>query len=184
MKDATTDIWNAFHDRLRRTIRRRVRNEQDAEDLLQEVFGRIHAGLDSLQQPEKLEAWVFQVARRAIIDHLRQRGRKIPLLETPHEVAEKSPPSSIDAELASCLPPMLEQLPRQDQDALRLTDMDGLGQNELAEKLGLSLTGAKSRIQRARKRLKAALLDCCRVETDRRGRPIEFIPRDPSCSCD
>ena len=172
-----TPIWQAFHDRIRRFVLKRVRSEADADDLVQDIFLKIHAGLDGVELPERLEAWVFQVARRAVIDHFRKRRG----LEIPDDVAEETPAETVTAEVASWLRPMMTALPPEDQEALKLADVEGLPQKELAERLGLTLPGAKSRVQRARQRLKDMLLDCCDVEMDRRGNAFSYAPRHCRC---
>jgi RNA polymerase sigma-70 factor, ECF subfamily len=72
-------------------------------------------------------------------------------------------------------------LPEADRKALKMTGLEGLSQKELAARLGLSVTGAKSRVQRARVRLKEAILDCCHVEMDRRGTPIDYARKRGEC---
>jgi RNA polymerase sigma-70 factor (ECF subfamily) len=178
----TTDaVWAAFSGRLRGFIAKRVRKDVDIDDLLQDVFAKIHAGLPALQESERLEAWLFQVARRAVVDHYRRRRTA----ELPEDVAEKPAAKDVTAEVASWLEPMMALLPEEDREALRLTDLEGLPQKDLAARLGLSATGARSRVQRARARLKEALLDCCRIETDRRGHPVDYAPKRGDCGpCD
>jgi len=173
----TADLWRAYGDRLRRFALKKVRNEADADDLLQEVFAKIHSGLSGVEQPEKIEAWVFQIARRAVIDHLRRR-RPSSLVGDP---AAETPPETVTDEISSCLSPMMETLAPEDREALRLADVEGLPQKDLAARLGLSLPGAKSRVQRARTRLKETLLACCDVEMDRRGNALSYTPR--RCAC-
>jgi RNA polymerase sigma-70 factor (ECF subfamily) len=67
------------------------------------------------------------------------------------------------------------------RDALLLTEWEGLTQFEMGKRLGLSPSGAKSRVQRARDQLKNLLLDCCRFELDHRGNIIEMTPRKNKC---
>jgi RNA polymerase sigma-70 factor, ECF subfamily len=172
----TGDLWTAFGDRLRRYIAARVRNEHDAEDILQDIFTRLQRGIDGV---EDLEAWLFQVTRNAVADHFRKRGHPVELKVDP---AGPEPAGGVTAEVASWLAPMMELLDAPDREALRLVDLEGLGQKELAERLGLSVTGAKSRVQRARKHLKEILLDCCDVELDRRGNALSYTPRSAACS--
>jgi RNA polymerase sigma-70 factor (ECF subfamily) len=64
---------------------------------------------------------------------------------------------------------------------LELTDVQGLTQKELAERLNLSLSGAKSRVQRAREKLKGVLTECCHIEVDRRGRVVDWESRQQDC---
>jgi RNA polymerase sigma-70 factor (ECF subfamily) len=133
-----------------------------------------------VENEEKLEAWLFQVTRRVIADHFRKR-RSPGLLSEP---AEEIPESNVASEVASWLTPMMASLDEADREALRLTDLEGLSQKELAARLGLSLTGARSRVQRARKRLKDVLLDCCQIEMDRRGNALSYTLKNcSSCSC-
>ncbi len=184
MTRTTTAIWKSFHGRLRDFIHRRIRNEHDADDILQDVFTKIHSGIDRLESPEKLEAWIFQVARRTIIDHYRKPGSKHRPLSDSDGGAGSVSVSTANAEIAACLPAMLESVSERDRDALRRTDLEGGTQEGLAKELGLSLTGVKSRVQRARKRLKEALLACCRIDLDRRGNVVDYVPRRECPSCD
>ena len=82
--------------------------------------------------------------------------------------------------LNPCIRRFVGQLPRGYRDALVLTEWRGLTQEQMAKQLGLSVSGAKSRVQRARTQLKKLLLDCCRLELDRRGNVLEMRPRPNS----
>ena len=185
-KVSTDVIWTQFSERLRGFIAKRVREENDVQDVLQDVFAKIHSGLRGLREDEKLEAWLFQVARHAILDHFRTRSGMRRAGELPDDLSEKIPPADVRAEVASWLEPMMALLPEEDRETLRLTDLDGLRQKDLAARLGLSVTGAKSRVQRARARLRDALLGCCHLEMDRRGNVIGYTRKKSdcgSCSC-
>jgi RNA polymerase sigma-70 factor (ECF subfamily) len=176
----TTDaVWTEFGGRLRGFIAKRVRHPADVDDVIQDVFTRIHAGLGGLKESEKLEAWLFQVARRAVVDSLRRR----PVGELPEDLAEKEGDATLSTEVAGWLAPLMTLLPEEDQEALRLTDLGEGSQKDLASRLGLSATGARSRVQRARKRLKAALLDCCHIDMDRRGNAIGYRRKGGPCGC-
>jgi RNA polymerase sigma-70 factor (ECF subfamily) len=158
---------------LGRYVRRRVRNAADADDVLQDALLRIHAGLRGAEDPA---AWIFGVARRAVADHHRRR-QGLPLeVDVAAPTATSAP--------APCAEPMAERLPEADRELLRLAEVEGVPHAELAARLGVSLTAAKSRVSRARGRLKDALLACCRVELDGRGLPVDFVPRAGTCgSC-
>jgi RNA polymerase sigma-70 factor, ECF subfamily len=185
-KASTETLWARFSDRLRGFIAMRVKGQTDVEDVLQDVFAKIHAGLGSLHESEKLEAWLFQVARRAILDYFRRGSRKRRSSKLPEDLPEATLQDDLSAELPSWLHPMMELLSEEDREALRLADLQGLSQKDLAVKLGISLSGVKSRVQRARKRLRAAVLDCCHIEMDRRGNAIDYTRKRSdcgSCSC-
>jgi len=166
-------------------IARRVAEADAVDDILQEVLLRIHRRGDTLERAEHVHAWVYQIARNAIVDHYRARSRHVALAAALADAApaEGSNASTDDprAELAACLAPMLDRLPAGDREALVLIEVEGLTRQAAAIRLGLSLPGAKARVQRARRRLKALLLDCCRVELDRRGGIAAYEARDASC---
>jgi RNA polymerase sigma-70 factor (ECF subfamily) len=177
---STEELWQAYGGRLRGFIRKRLRSDADADDALQEVFRRIHTGRGSLVSPDRLEAWVFQIARRAVVDRRRDRAR-FPVAGLVERAASPAPRDR-SSEIASWLPSIVASLPTADREILSLVDLQGTPQQAAADRLGLTLTGAKSRVQRARKHLQAALLDCCDIETDARGNAVDYTPRRCSCA--
>ncbi len=183
-KLGTETIWREFHERLRAFISRRVSRPADVEDILQEVFIRIHRSVDSLHNRERLAAWLFQVTRNAIIDHARARESQAG--SRPEDFDAPAPDEGDDGsqtlELSGCVEPMIAALPANYREAIQLTDINGLTQMEAAQRSGLTFSGMKSRVQRARRRLKDMMLDCCRIELDRRGGIRDYAVRDISKS--
>lgn len=84
-------------------------------------------------------------------------------------------------ELLPCVAAMVDALPSSYREALRLTEYQGLSQKALSERLGISFSGAKSRVQRARAKLKQQLLECCHFQFDHAGRIIDYQPRCANC---
>ncbi len=168
-------IWVEFAARLGRFIRARVADPATAEDILQDVFVKIQSRLDHLRAPAKLQRWLYLIARNAIIDHYRKNHITS---ELPESLLANPPHDSPEAyELENALRRMIEGLPDAYRKAIVLTQFEGLSQKELAARLGITLSGAKSRVQRARGQLKQMLLGCCRFEFDRRGGIIDCQPR-------
>lgn len=184
MLTTTEQVWDEFHMPLQQFIRRRVSDEVVAEDVLQDVFLKIHQHIEALRDVKKLESWIYQITRNAIIDAYRN-SRPTTTLEAEEvlDMAEELPDDDVVSDLLPCVQAMVKNLPALDRQALVLTEYQGLTQKELAERLGLSFSGAKSRVQRAREKLKQQLLDCCHFELDRRGHIIDYQPRCNSCSC-
>jgi RNA polymerase sigma-70 factor, ECF subfamily len=179
----TEHIWEAFHTPLHGFIRKRVSDEMVAEDLLQEIFLKIHQNGDALQDVKKLESWIYQITRNAIIDFYRS-ARPMTSLDTPEvlDLPEELPDDDIVSELLPCIRAMVNNLPEQDRQALVLTEYQGLTQKEFGERIGLTFSGAKSRVQRAREKLKQELVACCHFELDRRGHIINYQSRCQCCS--
>src|SRR6266446_8335933 len=183
MSMTTTErVWEAFHTPLQQFIRRRVSDEASAEDVLQDVFLKIHQHVETLRDVKKLESWIYQITRNAIIDSYRESRPTTPLeAEEVLDLPEELPDDDVVSELLPCVRAMVRSLPDLDRQALVLTEYQGLTQKELSERLGLSFSGAKSRVQRAREKLKQQLLECCHFELDRRGHVIDYQPRCHSC---
>lgn len=175
MNPTVEAIWSEFAVALRQFIRARVADAATAEDILQDVFVKIHGKLDQLENPAKLQSWLYLITRNAIIDHYRTRK---PSIEVPESLPADAPSDDPEMDgLKAAFRRMLYSLPDPYRDALVLTEFEGLTQKQLAERLGISLSGAKSRVQRGRDQLKKMLFDCCRFEFDRRGRVIDCAPR-------
>ena len=168
--------WHAQEAELRRWLQHRLGSAADAEDLLQEVF------LKAMRQGERFceignaRAWLYEVARNAAADRLRLARPSVELPENLSADAEVVAP--VDS-LAACLPRVLSELSAEDREAITLCDLEGLTQEEYARRKGLSLAGAKSRVQRARKRLRAQLTLACQVKLDAAGQVSDFVPRPP-----
>lgn len=183
MDNQVETIWTELAANLRRFILKRVGDEQTADDILQNVFIKIHTHLDSLEDESKLQSWVYQIARNAIADHY----RRAPLTQA----LDADMPQSEDmddearAALALSVREMVDCLPAEYRDALILDAFEGLDQAEIGARLGISVSGAKSRVQRARAKLRDLMFDCCHFEFDRRGNVMDYYPRAQCCpTCD
>ena len=171
-------VLEQHYERLRRFVRSRVADTDEADDIVQDVCLRAVGRLETIRDAARVESWLFQIARNAIIDHYR---RKRPVAELPADLIDES--GSGDSgrpDLSACLPRLLDGMVEPDREALQLTAIEGMKQRELAERLGISLSGAKSRVQRARKRLRELVIACCRPDFDRLGQIIEIHP-SPDC---
>jgi RNA polymerase sigma-70 factor, ECF subfamily len=168
--------WHEHEAELRGWLRHRLGNFVDAEDVLQDVF------LKAMRQGERFcaianaRAWLYEVARNALADRLRLARNTV---ELPEDLsADVEGAAAIDS-LAACLPRVFSELSPEDREAITLCDLEGLPQEEYARRKGLSLPGAKSRVQRARKRLRAQLTQVCQVCLDAAGQVSDFVPRPP-----
>lgn len=179
MRVASEQLWETFSAPLQRFILRRVSDPHSAEDILQDVFLKIHTRIDTLHQQDRVAAWIYQVARNAIADYYRAQRPMSDLPETLL-IHEELPGDDVVHELLPCVAAMVDALPDTYREALRLTEYEGLSQKELSERQGISFSGAKSRVQRARAKIKQQLLDCCHFELDHAGRIIDY---QPHCAC-
>lgn len=178
------DLSAEFLTRLRSFVRSRVRSAHDAEDIVQDVLMKFLQHDDSIDS-QSVNAWLFTVARRTIIDRARATKPATTGEATDSAAIEIADDPSVTSELARCMEPMLKMLSRDDRIILQRIDMLGESQADVARELGMSMSGLKSRVQRARQRLRAHLEDCCAVERDATGKPADYQRRpDRPCPCD
>jgi RNA polymerase sigma-70 factor, ECF subfamily len=179
MMMASEQLWETFSVPLQQFIRRRVHDPHSVEDILQDVFLKIHTRIDTLHQQDRVASWIYQITRNAIADYYRAQR---PMTDMPETLA--APDALIDddvvQELLPCVTAMVQELPNTYREALRLTEYEGLSQKALSEQLGISFSGAKSRVQRARAKIKEQLLACCHFQFDYAGRIIDY---QPHCAC-
>lgn len=166
-------FWRTYRSTLYRFILARVNDPAMAEDIIQDVFIKVYESLNTLKDQRKILSWMYQITRNVIVDYYR-RQRSTEDIDKDVLVEEPNFEEDIKKELAQCLLPMINQLPYNYQQAIKMAEFDGLPQQKIAQEQGLSLSGAKSRIQRGRKLLKKLLLECCRIEFDHQGRVFNY----------
>jgi RNA polymerase sigma-70 factor (ECF subfamily) len=174
---------------VRRFIGARVGDAATADDLTQEVFVKVQKRSAQVRDPRRLMGWVIQIARNTVADFFRGARATEPFKE---EHAAHSPvqPESFDreetqlrTELSTYVRSVVESLPAIYREALVLTEYDGLSQVELARHLGLSVSAAKSRVQRARAAVREIIDRCCHFDVDHYGTVVECTPRETRCKC-
>jgi len=170
------NAWHHHEAELHHWLLSRMQNPADTEDLLQLVFEKAMLQGERFCSVENARAWLFRVARNALIDRYRIQHEQIELPE--NMAAAENPLAAVD-ELSQCLPRVLSELSDEDREVITLCDLDGVPQQRYAEMKGVSLAAAKSRIQRARKRMRKRLETGCQVRLDEAGNVCCFVPRPP-----
>lgn len=160
---------------------KKVGNKQDAEDILQDVFLKICSNIDQMKDNGRIYAWIYRITRNVIADYYRKKKDTIEISELPEMSITDSDEDEIINELVLCLKNMIESLPDKYKQAIVLTELGGLTQKELARKFGMSISGAKSRVQRGRAMLKKKFLECCKFQFDVYGNIIEYQHKENSC---
>jgi len=163
--------WEALKPKLKSFIFYRLKDKDDTEDLLQEVFIKAYTRFDSLKDISKLSSWLFSITRNEINAYFNAKKKGLSVSDI---LIEESPPTS---HLDICITPFIDALPKIYSDAIRLADMENVSQKELAQQLNISYSGAKSRVQRGRNKLKELITDCCAITHDVYGNIIDYVPK-------
>ena len=125
--DKLAVLWHDYHSKLHGFIRSRVESMDAADDILQDVFIKIQKNIGNLQDAERLESWIYQIVRNAVIDHYKARKKYEDLPETL-TAPELGDEEQARREISSCMESMIEALPSTYRDAVRLSEIDGLKQ--------------------------------------------------------
>lgn len=172
-------LWFEHKNELRNFILKRVKNNDLTDDILQDVLLKVYNFCISKSGVKNIRSWLFQIAQNTISDYYRKNSKLI-YNDSNLELTEEDEKSDfLDA--INYIKPMLEFLPKKYSEPLKLSDIEGIKQSEIAEKLNLTLTATKSRIQRARLLLKAEFVTCCNFEIDKSGNIISFEIKE-SCA--
>jgi RNA polymerase sigma-70 factor, ECF subfamily len=184
MEEYVNYLWQEFHNALLNFIRKNISNPEDAKDILQNVFLKIHTNIHRLKEKENVSSWIYKITKNTIIDTFRSHGKKklesLPRLDGKRIVADEDPEESWKIEISSFLREMVETLPEKYRCVLKWHEFDGLTHKEIALRLGISVSGSKTRVQRSRDKLKELLICGCRtaVAVDSR----ESVNPPPACS--
>ena len=162
----TTTIWSEFSESLKRFILSRVKNEDATNDLLQEVFIKIHLKINTIKKQESIKSWVYTITNNVINDYFKKNSKTVHLVS---EISVSENETHYEHSAIDCLKPLVKNLPSTYREAVLLSEIKGMKQAEVAKTLNISLSGAKSRIQRGRDLLKQGFIDCCDYKLNESG---------------
>lgn len=178
-------IYQNFDSQLHDLICRKVNHEDCCNDILQDVYLKIIVNIDRIEKADNLKSYLFKIADNAVTDHYRKKskGTKVDFSEEV-VLPEEIPSNILSSNLADCyLRPMIDSLEPIYREALFLTDIEGLSQHQFAERIGISYTNAKTRVQRAREKLRKVILQCCQYQFDKYGNVISCCNANKTEAC-
>jgi RNA polymerase sigma-70 factor (ECF subfamily) len=179
-RPGTTDQWQQLMADVGRLVAGRVPTRADVDDVVQEVLLRVWRHGKDLKNEERFGSWLSRIAYTATADHMRKRQRHPVRTVEPDQSAAPAQDGPLPEEaesqpkvlIADVLRPFVEALPSRYRVAVTLSELDGLSHAAVAERLGLSVSGVKSRVQRGREQLRRLLERCCQIALDARGAPL------------
>lgn len=174
-------IWLAYRANLQKFLLSKVANVADVDDLLQEILIKSHQHLAELNDQQRIQAWLFQIAQRTVIDFYRRKGGAAESLS--EEFAQADVEDDIYRELQHCLTPLLANVDQESAQLLMAIDLEGLSQKQYAAQLDISYSTLKSRVQKSRQQLAKVFSDCCHYSVDSKGHLIDYAPKSKNCRC-
>jgi RNA polymerase sigma-70 factor, ECF subfamily len=176
---AVAPIYLEYEAKLRGFVMNRVKDKDEANDILQQLYVKLYKHCEQLQEVRNLNAWLYQIARNSVYDYYREQGRSMSI-EDEEKLDAQFSLENTQQESESLVLPLINMLPAEYAEPLRLSEIEGISQKEIAERLGMSYSGAKSRVQRGREKLKELFLECCHLELDRKGALVSATAKE-SC---
>lgn len=171
MTNIVIKIQQQFGEALFTFIKNRVKSEEAAKDLYQEVILKILHKYDHLNNQTSLKSWLFTIARNQVVDYHRERKHHAGFTALEEDLYDETIPDSYQ-ELKACLSGFIAQLPDDYREIITLSEIEGMSQKELARQLGLNYVTVRSKVQRGRERIRKMILDVCIIEQDNSGRVI------------
>jgi len=170
--------WTRHEAELRGWLRAHAPVASEVDDILQDVFIKTMNQGERFSDVLQPRAWLFEVTRNTLTDRLRAGHRSVPLPDDLEDLPAPQPDTeAVDAMASVCLPRVLSELDAQDREIIELCDLNAMDQASYARLKGLTLPAAKSRIQRARLRMRERMVTVCQVSFDSEGHVDDFVPR-------
>ena len=163
-------VWEEFSGRVRSHLLKKIRDKGDVDDLMQEIFMKIHAHLPHLREREKLSSWIYRIAENTLNDYYRKdRGRETEYDENRAARGDQNEEDPLEG-IEGCIEAFIARLPDKYREPLVMSDIEGMSQKDIAEKMEISYSGLKSRVQRGREMIKEMFVECCRLSIGEDGK--------------
>jgi len=165
------EVWEDYKSSLLGFIKKRITDQDDAKDVLQEVLLKSYQYSSNGKDVMYLKSWLYKVTQNAIIDYYKKKNKRNAL---DFEIEEDEQERSVLGEASDYIKVLLKLIPEEYAQPLYMYDIEGNDQKKIAEQLHLTLPNTKSRIQRARVKLKEKFLECCVVSFGETGEMVSF----------
>ena len=136
----------------------------EAEDITQEVFVRVHRQIGNYRSDGPLEAWLYRITRRTATQLRRTRGRRRRLSLSPAALPDRSvyttdPGGRVDRQrAATVIRELFSALPRRQREIFDLVDLQGLSPAEVADRTGMRPASVRTNLFKARRAIREGLL--------------------------
>jgi RNA polymerase sigma-70 factor (ECF subfamily) len=173
------DLYESLRSKLKGFVTARTRDEALADDIVQDTFVKLTNYCTRGGSCKYPKSFLFRVAANLMADHFRGmvESHVVEVRQQDLEDVPQPGKASLNKEIIECFVVLINQLPEPYREAVRLADIEQMPHKDVAVRMGISLPGVKSRVQRGRAKLRDMLLQMCEIERDRHGNIIQCDPR-------
>lgn len=174
-------LMNAWHENeqlIKNWLIKQTGHHDQAQDLLQDLFIKAVQHKNIFCTNDDAKSWLFKVAKNGFIDHYRKSKNQMLALPQGDNIEDTKTEdnSSPLIDLQQCLTRVILELDEDDKEIIELCDIQGMHQADYAQLKRLSLSATKSRIQRARKKLRQKMVTACKIQFAH-NKVCSFTPR-------
>jgi RNA polymerase sigma-70 factor (ECF subfamily) len=175
------NLWKNVYGKIFGYVSKHVKDLDETNDIIQNTFIKVREHIDELKHPGKAEQWMFRIAQNSMYDYFREKKKESELqknlqISIQNDGNEANESIIKTQNLSDYAGFISNSLPEKYRIAVYMADIEGKSMKEVATALDLSVSGAKSRVQRGRKMIKELILQCCQVQTDVYGNIIDYKP--------
>ncbi|MGH1335145.1 MAG: sigma-70 family RNA polymerase sigma factor [Aureispira sp.] len=169
-------------------INQRVANKSDAEDLTQDVFYKLIQSNQKKTNIKNQKHWLYSIAKNTVTDYYRKK--RLPVSEADWSTIDQPITGELEnfqlteqqkTSLNRYMVSLLEALPEEERQIMRMVELEGFSQKEVAQELGMNYTTVRSKVQRGRHKIKKAISECCEVIQGGKGSIIGYRPIAKTC---
>jgi RNA polymerase sigma-70 factor, ECF subfamily len=176
-------LWHQFSQQLSALICHKTGHQDHCHDILQEVYIKLVKNINKVGKAENVLPYIVKLSNNTIVDYYRankhKQGAVKGTCESSSPAVDESSAGNATSRLAeSFMMELIQSLPPIYRQALVKTELEGIPQKQLAAELGISYSGAKSRVQRAKEMVRQSILNCCDYKFDKYGNVISCCGSD------
>lgn len=165
-------------------VRSRVSDAATAEDIVHNALLKGMQKSESIRDPGRIRPWLFQITRNLVADYYRSRPTMRALDQDAKNLTVDAEVDAVDAArgMALCASRMVSMLPEEYTRVIVASELEERKHRDIADEIGISVSGVKSRVQRGRARLRDLVSQCCDMDVNDRGQVLDHsCHRDCGC---
>jgi len=175
MSKKLLETWKKLNKKLLLCIKKRIKNKEDAEDILQDVYVKLHKNINYLNDEKKIISWVDTITQNTINDYYKKTCRRKNInFEEYYKNLTQEEKNYLNDEILISIKKIISELPKNSKEIIELYVFKKLSHKEICKKLEIKENTSKSRLKRAREKLKNKLNKCCIFQTDKFGNILNY----------